>query len=84
MTTMTVFFCFASVAATTLGVAVLPWSDAQLESTAKGWKSLQAWIRGAVPLAQPTWRTLEVEAGVRPPLEPLVWAAPSNERARCA
>ena len=84
MTSMTVFFCLVSLVATTLGVAVLPWSNAQLESTAKGWKALQARVRGVAPLAQPTWRALEVEAGVRPPLEPLVWAAPSHERVRCA
>lgn len=84
MTSMTVLFCFVSLVATALGVAILPWTDAQLESTAKGWKSLQARVRGVVPMAQPTWRTLEVEAGVRPPLEPLVWAAPSSEHVRCA
>lgn len=84
MTMMTAFFCLLSLVATALGVAVLPWSNAQLESTAKGWKSLQARVRGVAPMAQPTWRELQVEAGVRPPLEPLVWAAPVHDCARCA
>jgi hypothetical protein len=87
MTSMTVFFCLVSLVATTLGVAVLPWSNAQLESTAKGWKSLHARVRGVAPMARPTrfgWRSLEVEAGVRPPLDPLVWAAPVHDCARCA